>query len=734
MKFPKMRPQGARRLSVPDLAGGLNLRDGVSEVLDNQLTQAKNVWWQDGVLKTRPGIYIDENQKVENGWYQSDVEVKAYPHIRIDTPEGINILQVAKCIDDDSMNLQFFWVGADRSGNAMGDIMLKNGAFCVAEKDGTIYIYTQYGGVYKWEYINNGKILKVEEKEMYVPTIATNCRSGSTSGEIPDELMLQSTKVGTYNLLGNRAKFFYSSVNLDLLDASDSTSSHAMWYEVPYLGANRKLIPTLLEVNITQTDGSVITHTTTQTDGDLETATVFTEEGYKADNLKMKVICNGENAKIGFYHKNNEKVAASVTASDYILNNLEVIIPVQVTDDERARVLGCTQCEWFGGGTEGISGGTRLFFGGNVNLKNQNLVVWSDLNNPLYVPMDNDFRVGESASAVTGFGKQADMLVIFKSNSNGIFYTKYQQNTDITGEDFIEEKQIDIASAIAYFPLIQINPNVGCSYPDTIQLCRNRLVWLGDNGNVYTLVNESQYNERNVFVVSDMVSRELRRNAIASTTACDWDGYYCLLCGNKLYLMDYNCYGYTHVASYSKSEDANVRIPWYIWELPITGDIFSVGETMMCTNYNDGSNKDTCCYLHYTLNQFKPSVDKIYYFDKQNNKMELMEKPIETVLRTKLFDFGEPNTRKSIDKINLQLDNNGGEPITVKVITDQSEEEHDIYLSSSETQAYTPGYIDSKAIFPTARNFLRIGLELSSEGVVAVDGMEIKYRSLGGAR
>ena len=80
------------------------------------------------------------------------------------------------------------------------------------------------------------------------------------------------------------------------------------------------------------------------------------------------------------------------------------------------------------------------------------------------------------------------------------------------------------------------------------------------------------------------------------------------------------------------------------------------------------------------------------------------------------------------------LGNNGGEPITVKVITEHSQEEHDICLMGDETEAYTPAYIDSKAIFPTARNFLRVGVELSSEGVIAVDGMEFKFRTLGGAR
>ena len=53
-----------RTLSVPDLAGGINNRDGITDILDNQLNNAKNLWFKDGVLRTRPGKRIYGSEKI----------------------------------------------------------------------------------------------------------------------------------------------------------------------------------------------------------------------------------------------------------------------------------------------------------------------------------------------------------------------------------------------------------------------------------------------------------------------------------------------------------------------------------------------------------------------------------------------------------------------------------------------------------------------------------------------
>ncbi len=746
MRFPKMRPKSASRVRIPDLFGGVNLRDSLSEVLDSQLTYCKNVWSSDGVLKTRPGVKTLSETHVSWITSEQNVSSKLWPKVKYKASGKEYVLTVIKKDQDFNhtghyeTTLKFCWQGKNEALDICSLSFNEQVSYFVTQDDSTIYVFASNCEIYKLEYSRlnpENNFVKLEEKDMYVPTIAINCYSGlhAVGGEAPEMLLAGATMINGFNLIGNRAKFFYSTVNLDLL--TDESPNQYMIYDIPYLGENRTLIPQLLEVTVTYLNGSVVTHTATQYDGQLEYESMFYESECQADDLKIEVYCNGSNGQIVFCDKNGE--TSKVTKEDYILNNLEVIIPVVSSDEERARAFGATQCEWFGGGTEGIAGGTRLFLGGNTSEANKNLVVWSDLNNPLYFPENNYFRVGESSSAVTGFGKQADMLVIFKENGSGIYYTKYQQNSDISVEDLINQSVVDYVASSVYFPLVQVNPNIGCSNPETIQLCRNRLVWLGDNGDVFTLVNESQYNERSVFCVSEMVRRDLRQSISGTPTACDWNGYYCLLVANNFYLMDYNCYGYTHISGYSKTEDANVRIPWYIWELPrsLTGSYMcAINGEILFSHYNNLDGNADSAVWNYLLNHNNVALDELFNADELNGIAShgVINQSIQTTLRTKLFDFGEPNTRKSIDKINLQLGNNGGERISVKVITDQSEEEHDIYLTGSETQAYTPGYIDSKAIFPCARNVLRVGLEISSEGVVAVDGMEIKFRLLGGSR
>ena len=54
MKLPVLNRKAAGELKIADFSGGVNLRDGLSEIMDNQATDVKNMWWKDGIMKTRP--------------------------------------------------------------------------------------------------------------------------------------------------------------------------------------------------------------------------------------------------------------------------------------------------------------------------------------------------------------------------------------------------------------------------------------------------------------------------------------------------------------------------------------------------------------------------------------------------------------------------------------------------------------------------------------------------------
>ena len=99
-------------------------------------------------------------------------------------------------------------------------------------------------------------------------------------------------------------------------------------------------------------------------------------------------------------------------------------------------------CTWFGGDRSGINGGTRLFVSGNPS--EPNLVHWSDVNNPLYFPENNYARIGNSGMAVTAFGKQENILVLFKESE--IYYATYVAGGDFTAQDVIDGKVVDVAA------------------------------------------------------------------------------------------------------------------------------------------------------------------------------------------------------------------------------------------------------------------------------------------------
>ena len=46
------------RVNIPELRGGVNYREAMNVVEDNQLTDVRNMCFTDGVLRTRQGLKI----------------------------------------------------------------------------------------------------------------------------------------------------------------------------------------------------------------------------------------------------------------------------------------------------------------------------------------------------------------------------------------------------------------------------------------------------------------------------------------------------------------------------------------------------------------------------------------------------------------------------------------------------------------------------------------------------
>ena len=751
MRLPIMRKQEAHVLSLPDLSGGLNIRDGISEVLDNQLTDCKNMWWKDGLLQTRAAM-IQNDSKINLGAAAEGSAPKIRQHNCYNTVSGIKG-QLCSVVFNNKIN--FFWNYGKNISN-IASISAAPSSYFVCQYSNTLYCFTINKEIYSLDISNTSATWSaVTGTDRYIPKIMMQCKKSSAANISSDQI--SGVMLESYNLLSDYYEMSYNSYNPEIVKEEDQ--KHKMQYHIlksvaKYEG---KGLTVTAEVTL---DGSIVEHKVLIEKGSRREGktTTWEETAPKDDGLLMRVWKN----RISFYYCESNtgsnietdktkytKVAtiSDNTDSEYWRNgdseeekakptaptkyslggddDIVITAPYIWSDSDKEKVFNMTRCEWFGG-SAGLLGGTRLFLCRNTKKGNGDLVVWSGLNNPLYFPENSYFNVGNETGAVTGFGKQSDKLVIFKENET--WFTQYAQNTNITANDLINQRVIDYASSSVYFPLTQINSNIGCPYPDTIQLCRNRLVWLGNNNNVYTLVSDNQYNERSIFSVSEMVNRKIEEIGVDSKAcACDWNGYYCLLLGNNILLMDYNCYGYTHVASYSKQDDANIHIPWYSWEITNVQKLAVIGNHLSAVNIINIGGK--LYAISYYFNA-KGTADRIY----DEELGEYVTTAISSSFTTKIFDFGVPHRRKNIEQINLQIGNNGGVPINLFFVTENGTEQSEVIPSGNELNNYTAGYIDSRAVFPCIKQVLRFGIKAECKGALAVDSVILKYRTLGGAR
>lgn len=754
MGFPRMGRQAVRGVTMPELAGGINLRDSVSMVRDNQLTDGLNVWYKDAVLKTRPGMRVNQGvidggritdfmrtQDQAQSLQQSDIVPYCTDIYRmIDGKRYCLFAAKIKKLGVDTLLFQFVADDAviDLPEYSKDGHIIDN--FFVVEQKQTLYCFiTLQDSKENKQYITINydttsainAWYEMSDLEYYVPLVMLNCSMGGNyestfdgaSGKFVEGTMLEG-----YNLLTGRYRVQF---NMDTVDMQLAPS-----YTLPFgIKYGSTVIATTLD-----NEGIEVKHTVVK-DPNVNPSV---EAEYQIDGYKL-VVYDG---RIAFWDANKSPLPDKFKK---LKNNLEIEASYENTSAHK--VFDMQHSTWFGGKSAGINGGTRLFLCGNTRNEEKNLVVWSDLDNPLYFPENNYFYVGNSSQAVTGFGKQNEILVLFKERE--LFYTYYQQRSEYSAADVISQNVIDVTAAAAYFPLVQIHGSIGCDCPNSIQLCRNRLVWASTQGKVYTLTTNNQYSERNVYEISGMVERRLEKEtmeALAGAFSCDWQGLYCLFVNNHVYLMDYNSYGYQYAYSYSKTEDSNVMIPWWYWELPevngagqlegIPHFVASFDKKLVIYRMEEDdiveSDGSVSFYQYYHIPYIiDPAAERdlLPLYEEGDLRVRTGEREIPCMLQSKIFDFGQPQYHKMVPLVNIAFGNNGGAAVRVTYITENGEySDTALTLRHDETSAYAPGYVRNVPLRPCVGFAARFGLRLECAGKMAVDSVALNYRVTGGAK
>ncbi len=744
MKFPAINKRPRQILTVPQLNGGLNLRDSITGIADNQLIDSKNMWFKDGILKTRPALRL----KIDNLISSSGIIFENLKYENAAFEKEGNTYNVFSTLSVENKRISAFYVKENGTkANLFKSVELECTIenYFIVHHNEILYCFVKYKAGQDKSYdiltydttkaLGSGSWTPLKESDIYAPLVMINCTR--------DTGVLSGTMLEGYNLI---SRFYRMEYNFQYMDDV----------------SRRCFFPLLLPVEKAKKN-EITFEVEYINEGEIEKTTFpFVEIGSKSaskdgldliwkDEKELLLISHDENTAPNVVDMNysavirngkiyNHTAADSFDSTDKPIWNKQIVkvtitAPSCAKDSKETKklfdkVFNMRKATWFGGGSMGLAGGTRLFLGNNSSEKN--LVVWSALNNPLYFSENCYFYVGETDSAVTAFEKQADMLVIFKKSE--IYYAKYQTNTEITAADLMNQTVIDYAANSVAFPLTLIHSSIGCDCPDTIRLCRNRLVWTTSQGRIYTLVSNNEYSERNVFEIGEMIYKKLKGKSSALKKACsaEWEGYYILLMGEEMFLLDYNSYGYQYISSYSKADDANSRIPCYYWKIKKVGtdeqqllygfenslyliEIDTEGK-IWCSGFDDGYSRD-----------YQDSYDGL---DEGTNK----EAIITSEFSTKMFNFGYPGYRKNVDRLIIGFGKNEGQSIKLTLQTSEGEIEEDIFLDSSDTEGYSSENVRFVKVNPALCSVERVGLTFYSEGPLVADSISLLYRILGGIK
>ena len=777
MKLPLLYRKQAHTLSIPSFSGGINLRDADGRVGDHQLTDGKNMWFEGRLLQTRPALKVRDDCTGEQNFFPAlanDPSVTARKEAVTYSGNGelfqLFSYRVSYSVDNAGQTeykarILFRFL----SESAQFDLPMlnmdgENVHYFIIQHQNKIYCFVDQNKL--WHRIFRFELTEqmqpdtesyawheLAAEEIYAPIVATHGVCDMNGG-------VEAVGAEGMNLLTNRYRLVYSTVNRSLLSAQSPT--HPMKYFLihSHIAGDDTVVGTITAV-IRYKNGSTVCHVAEKSAGDMtyRETDLNGQTHYGADGLTLW----SDGFELQFLTpQNGSQVIAQVGENDYLEDNMTLTIDIHNYAEtekmlaDRERIFGAKYSAWYGGSAFGLSGGGWLFLGGFEG-ENQNQIFYSAVGNPLYFSKNSYIGVGQSSQAVTGFGKQDNSLIIFKERE--LFRLTYNGLNHLSGEDLIEQALVDITANEIQLSLQQIHGYIGCDAPQSIELCRNRLVWLC-GGTVYTLTSQSPYSERTVLALSGMMDKRLKTEstiALKKAFSADWNGRYFLFIGTRIYVMDYESAGYLQITSYSKEEDGKRQIPWFYWELNNPNR----GQSGLYLNDFSGiplaaivdKSRLHLFYVHQAHFGFSDAFfASVCYFDGGMGDDETVTfnqeslenivisgkafRPIDSCFTTKTYDFGMPQFRKNVLLVNLKIGFWSERPADIAFLTEQTAftDTCQIRADLQQNNRFDGSLLRNYMLHPAVRASDRFGLQVKSQSPITVDAISFQFKLLGGSR
>lgn len=723
MRYRKLPMTAPITVTVPQLSGGLNLYDTPDRLADSQLTDCENMWWHNGALRTRPGLVAETK------------EAPHYNHHQNINEREVFLSRTRIITDGTKMDFYAAIMTATEGWKHLGAGATYRGAIPAEGYEPTVLGFPAEKNADSGWYamLSSGEIIRDtadgwEQAAPYVPTVMINGAGEEFEGEATpaayeDYNCLTRAFSCTYTTDGvsKTWKLPMDDLGTSIADG-DEKGPTALKVEVTLAGANGLNVR---KGTMTMNDQGMVPEisiTTTLTEaGNLD------GEKYKAPRILVR------------YSPVSGKVTTEVWATDKTAGtgaNTEVKVGVlpavtgnnlKITayrnekyEKQRLEICRMTRATPFGGDRSGTEGGTRYFVTGNPD--EPNLVRWSGIEHPLYFPEHNHVRIGDEGQAVTAFGKQGDLLIAFKERE--IYALQYVAGTEDDSQ-FAVSGDAAVTTYSAKFPITPISPAVGCNCPDTVRLVDNRLVWLNDNGQVYMLTATNQYSERNVRMISRNITEHIRQastDVLRKARAAEYNGYYALLVGKKIYLLDTQTSAFHNFNYYSDEDSARKALPWFVWTLPK----LSEGDYAYTAIASDGIN----LRLSATIADGKTN-EPIFRLEGDTDDGQ----HIACRFATKLWDFGRPDRKKSVEEIYTNVGCLPGGRVRLTYQTENGEYEDPYPIKDHrDDEARARRYLRRTRVTPNMKMVQVFGIKFQCDRAMEVDGLYIKVRQQGVVR
>ena len=206
---------------------------------------------------------------------------------------------------------------------------------------------------------------------------------------------------------------------------------------------------------------------------------------------------------------------------------------------------------------------------------------------PGYFPMEQYNLAGDAQDAITGFGKQQNMLVIFKERS--------------IGRAALSTQEMANGRVLLSMDYTAINAGLGCDLPGSIQLVENNLVFANTRNGVCIVRDSSSAYENNITPMSRKVDNGLLPLLQGAETVCSYDDgeRYWIAANGSVYCWDYT------LSSYSDPV-------WFYFDNINASAFLSTGRK---TLHLDNTGRITA--MHRNYRDYDASIRKKYRFAAQ---------------------------------------------------------------------------------------------------------------------